>query len=34
MKFVFDLIGGRVLELDFPSPLGGLGEKQMENYVR
>lgn len=27
IKFVFDLIGGRVLELDFPSPLGGLGKK-------
>ena len=25
MKLVFDLIGGKVLEPDLPSPLGGLG---------
>lgn len=34
IKFVFDLIGGRVLELDLASPLVGLGKKQMENYAR
>lgn len=28
IKFVFDLIGGRVLELDLPSPLGGLGKNK------
>ncbi len=30
MKLVFDLIGGKVLEPDLPSPLGGLGRNNIE----
>lgn len=30
MKLVFDLIGGKVLEPDLPSPLGGLGRNKKE----
>lgn len=30
MKLVFDLIGGKVLDPDLPSPLGGLGRNKAE----
>lgn len=35
MKLVFDLIGGKVLEPDLPSPLGGLeGTIQKKKKIR